>query len=136
MLRFLYATIPILVLILAFGCGDSDDSPTSPENGDTTASFTEVSTLLTASCGRGSSNCHGGSNPQSGFPMTDYDAIVNHQAGIGETVDPGNGDGSNLYLKTTANPPFGSRMPLVGDTLTTDNQLLIKEWIDQGALDN
>ncbi len=137
MQRLLWGSIPALILALAIGCSDGGDSPTSPDTGspDTLANFSEVFSLIQARCNTSSNTCHGAS-AASGFHMAGYDAITTHQAGIGATVDPGNGAGSNLYLKTTSSPPFGQRMPLGQTPLSTSEQQLIKRWIDQGALDN
>lgn len=141
MRRIMLGCLPLLCIALAIGCADQGESPTASNDDDggnpvdTLAHFTQVFALLQASCATNSTNCHG-NNGASGFYMADYDAIVSHEAGINETVDPGNGAGSNLYTKTTSTPPFGQRMPLVGDPLSIDEQLLIKRWIDQGALNN
>ena len=68
--------------------------------------------------------------------MDDYVSIVDSAGFNGKAVIAGDGENSNLYRKVTNSPTFGSRMPVNGDTLTTAQQQLIKDWIDQGALDN
>ncbi len=124
-----------LTFSLFISCSDSGSTPTDSGSNDTSATFTSVNSLLVRSCATSSTSCHGNS-ATSGFPMTSYSAIVNHVANSGTTVDSANGAGSNLYLKTTNSPPFGSRMPLGGSALSTSDQLLIKRWIDDGALNN
>jgi hypothetical protein len=43
---------------------------------------------------------------------------------------------SLLYLKVAGNPPCGSRMPRGRTPLSAANIALIKNWIDQGAMNN
>jgi hypothetical protein len=126
-----------LMLIGMVGCSDSGDSPTNGSNngGTTEPTFTNVNSLL-QSTGCASSSCHGGSSPAGKFSTANYSSIVDSAGNNGIAVTSGDGANSNLYRKVTNNPPFGSRMPISGDTLTTAQQQLIKDWIDQGALDN
>ena len=132
-----YSISVLLFAVLFVGCSDSGSTPTGNDGDNNTpaATFTAVNALLSSSCSTGSTSCHGASST-SGYPMTSYDAIINHVASSGTTVDSANGAGSNLYLKTTSSPRFGSRMPLGGTALSSANQLLIKQWIDDGALNN
>jgi len=52
-------------------------------------------------------------------------------------VVPGDGASSLIFLKVSQDrPPVGQRMPLGGPFLSPDDQQRIREWIDQGALDN
>ena len=49
----------------------------------------------------------------------------------------GNADGSSIIKKLTMNPPpFGERMPLGGTPLPDSTVLVIRDWINQGALNN
>lgn len=83
--------------------------------------------------------CHGSGFLSGGFSMEDgapYN-IVRNAVGIhGPIIVAGNAAASNLYLKTTATPPFLSRMPLVGGFLSDAEQALIRDWINQGAANN
>ncbi len=132
-----------LILLVTFlltgvwGCSDSGNSPTNGNNnsGNTEPTFTNVNQIFQAA-GCGSVSCHGSSSPAGNYPMNDYGSIVDSAGFNGKAVIPGDGANSNLYRKVTINKPFGSRMPLSGDTLTTVQQQLIKEWIDEGALNN
>ena len=131
--HFIIFTLLVLILLVS-GCSDSGDSPTSPSNSNNTEpTFTNVNSILQSSCSTNSASCHGGSNPASGLLMTSYNSIIGDVASTGKTVDSGNAMGSNLYLKVTNNPPFGNRMPLGRDTLTTTQQQLIRDWINNGA---
>ncbi len=51
-------------------------------------------------------------------------------------VVPGQPCASALYLKLTASPPIGSRMPLSGRFLTNQQLQLVHDWIAEGANDN
>jgi len=52
-------------------------------------------------------------------------------------VTPGDAANSLLFQKVSQDsPPIGSRMPLFGSPLSVSDQNLIRDWIDQGALDN
>jgi len=71
-----------------------------------------------------------------------YDVVIN-ATGLftgGKVIVPGSASTSTLYISTTATASGGtpySRMPDLGlDTLTTVQQNLLRDWINQGALDN
>jgi len=52
-------------------------------------------------------------------------------------VIPGDSASSLVFQKVSQNsPPVGSRMPSLGDPLTAGELALLRDWIDQGALDN
>ncbi|MEE8149095.1 MAG: hypothetical protein V3T75_01465, partial [candidate division Zixibacteria bacterium] len=60
-------------------------------------------------------------------------AIGNH----GAIIIAGNASASNLYLKTTSNSrPFGAQMPFGESPLSSAQQIAIRDWINQGALNN
>jgi hypothetical protein len=101
---------------------------------------TQVKPLLQGSCAKLGS-CHGGTFAGGlfmGVPVT-YNAVITG-TGIttgGPVVVSGSSSTSTLYTKTTASPPFPSRMPQDGPPyLDLTQQALIRDWIDQGALDN
>ncbi len=55
----------------------------------------------------------------------------------GKVIQPGNSATSTLYTKTTNNIPFPYRMPRDPlPYLSQAEQNLLRDWIDQGALDN
>jgi hypothetical protein len=52
-------------------------------------------------------------------------------------VVAGDSSTSLLFLKVSSdNPPVGSTMPLTGGRLSSEELGLVRDWIDQGALDN
>jgi hypothetical protein len=91
----------------------------------------EIKPILRTDLGGRCTGCHMGSR----FPdLTDtgVDAIyklVNFYALPGRPLDSGLFDKVNC-----ATPALGDRMPLDGMPLTLDQQALIYDWIEQGAL--
>lgn len=82
------------------------------------------------------SSCHGGAAGGLNMGSATYAQVRNGSGDHGAIIAPGNAANSNLYLKLTATPPFGSRMPLGFPALSTTEINKIRDWIDQGALDN
>lgn len=84
------------------------------------------------------SGCHGSGASSGGFSFgsASYSNVRNASGAHGALITMGNAATSNLYLKTTTNVPFGSRMPLSGSFLSITQQEKIRDWINQGALDN
>ena len=103
---------------------------------------TQVRPLIQTSCAK-LGFCHGSaSNPGGGLYLgstVTYPIVIN-ATGIntgGKVVRPDSSSVSTLYTKTTATPPFPSRMPSDGPPyLDSAQQRWIRDWIDQGALDN
>ncbi len=96
----------------------------------------DVRPIITSSCAIAA--CHGdGSNQGSlTFGSATYPEVRNANGGSGPIVIVGNAASSNLYLKVTPTPPFGSRMPVGGPFLSATQINLIRDWINQGALNN
>lgn len=136
----------LLLVVLVASCSDSgDDSPTGSNGGTTppdTVSFAAtISPLINSRCA--TSSCHGSASGQGGLVLgstsPSHATIVSVSSPNGRFVIPGNSGGSNFYLKVIPNvptPPGGPRMPLTGGFLTTAQQTAIRNWIDQGAMDN
>ncbi len=93
--------------------------------------------------------CHGGGVAQSGLSLGTTVTHASVLAATGNTspfvydtsvvVVPYNSGRSSLYTKVTVGKPWGLRMPSSGsvsDTLTTAQQTAIRDWINQGALNN
>mgnify|MGYP001113215860 CR=1 FL=1 len=136
-----------LTLALLLGaCSDNGDNPAGPSDdgsngggGSDTVSFaTDVQPILTANCAV--APCHGTGYSQNGMTLGDatYSEVMaaSGNGTGGPIVVAGNSAQSTLYTKTTANPPFGVRMPAGRTPLSADQQQAIADWIDQGALDN
>lgn len=98
---------------------------------------TQVKPMLSSRCAI--AFCHGSGAFSGGFTMgagAPYATVRNAVGFNGPIIVAGNAAASNLYLKTTSTPPFGSRMPLTGGLLSISEQNLIRDWINDGALDN
>ncbi len=115
-----------------------------PPNGDGTVTFSgDVQPLLSAVC----AGCHspGGAAMLAGIPMdlrsaTAYDDVVNQPSVQDPTwtlVVPGDAESSLLFLKVSMDdPPIGDRMPRFAPPLSAAQIEAIRDWIDQGALDD
>ncbi len=101
-------------------------------SGGATVSFrTQLDPLFASNC-----VCHRNGGVQNGLNLDTY---ANLMAGgnTGSEVVPGNGAASLIYQKVSmTTPPVGSRMPLGGPYLSSTQQQMIKDWIDQGAFNN
>ena len=129
----------ILLVVLAGACGT--DQP---------ATFTEIYPLMFPVETRPQCNfCHSlppndtsnGMLSMGADQATAYSALMDNSMGsmCGDTmplVEPGNPQGSLFYLKLTAAPPCGDRMPLGGTPLTADLLDKVDSWITAGAQDD
>ena len=70
-------------------------------------------------------------NP-SGLAMDTYELLLKG-GNEGDTVIPEKPKNSNLYLKLSADPPFGKQMPRNRRKLSKEEVQLIYDWIEQGA---
>jgi hypothetical protein len=106
---------------------------------------TKVAPLLDLSCAL-PGFCHGPSSVIAGGLYIDrgatYSTVINATGNVtgGKVVVPGDASSSSLYRVTTSSSSIlVRRMPIVTmgyDTLTTAKQNLLRDWINQGALDN
>ena len=136
-------TLLFILSLLIVGCSDSGDAPTSPNTGSGGTTVDSVSFdldifPLIASHNCLNSGCHGTGSSSGGMTLGSgtYTNIINASGDHGPIIVPGNANSSNMYLKLSPTPPFGSRMPLTGSPFTSTQLDLLKRWIDQGALDN
>jgi len=131
------------VLLLAaatlMGCKDMGTDPAQPPPGTAappspkqTVSFSQNVKPIFNSPSVGCIGCHGGTSGL--FVGTVADLL---KGGVhGPVVVPGNSAQSLLIRKLSATPPFGARMPFGGTPLPDSTIQIIRNWIDQGALDN
>lgn len=79
--------------------------------------------------------CHGGT---SGVTLSSYQAVMNSvgdQYGTNVVV-PEEPENSPLYDKiSSSDPQFGARMPQGGPPLSNDDIEAIRQWIEEGALE-
>lgn len=132
-----------LLIFIGFGCTDFGTSPGDSTNNsnvsapfDTVSFSTEIRDTLVIFCGQ--VGCHGGGTVQGGLLLgaISWNEIVNASGDHGPVIVPGNASLSNLYKKLTDTPPFGDRMPQGGPYLSDRFQKIVRDWIDQGALNN
>jgi Secretion system C-terminal sorting domain len=100
---------------------------------------TDVQPIFTTNCvNRG---CHpGGGAPFSLEEGVSYTNLVNVTAsnqtcGAALRVTPFDSDSSVLYLRISGRTTC-ARMPLIGDTLSLADQNTIRDWIDEGAMND
>jgi hypothetical protein len=135
--------LAIAAALIAAGCSDNgdDSSPTGGGGGGGSAPTAEFSAfvqpLISNRCAV--PGCHGAGSNSGGYSFgsnPSHSTVVNASGDHGAIVVPGDASSSNLYLKTTSSPPFGSRMPFGGPFLSTDEQNALRDWINAGAPDN
>lgn len=142
--------VAVSVASLAFSAGGGCDTGMNglpmvpaPEPGDSVSFANHVQPILTAKC----ASCHrtGAFANSAGIAMLlsagdAYGSLVNRPSSQNAAltlVVPGDSANSLLFLKVSqASPPVGSRMPLLAAPLSDAEQALIRDWIDDGALNN
>lgn len=100
---------------------------------------TDVRPILQSRCA--TSGCHGGGSSEGNLALVNasYSQVRNAVGAHGAIIvgNPPNSSLSSLYRSLTSSPPSGiPRMPQTGGFFSTTQQNLIRDWIDQGALDN
>jgi hypothetical protein len=140
----------ILNSVAGASVAKSTGTATINDNDVSGVSFaTDIQPLLRTSCANLA--CHGGSFPGGNMYLgsnAEYADVINATgdntallpgSSDGKVIQVGNSAASTLYTKvdTTAAVPFGSRMPSGGASpLSRAQQVLLRDWIDQGAQDN
>lgn len=126
------------VLLTVEGCRDMGVEPPAAQatlshpTQTRTVSFSNDVRPIFANPGIGCLGCHGGTNNL--FVGTQADLL---RGGLhGPALIPGNSAASLLVQKVGSSPPFGARMPFGPTPLPDSTIQVIKDWIDQGALDN
>ena len=93
---------------------------------------TDIQPIFTANC----ISCHGGTN---GLHLDSYANVMAGNSNNGPVITAGNADNSILVQKISGTANFGGRMP-AGNSSYFDNHQdelqLIKDWINEGALEN
>lgn len=124
---------------LAARCVNEDSDP------DVVISFSaDVQPILRGQTPNPGCGCHMPTDPDpigietTGLDLSTYEGLraggVNSLDGI---VVPGQPCDSLLWMKVSAGPPFGSRMPFNGPPFLDDAALqIISDWIAEGARDN
>jgi hypothetical protein len=138
----------LLTLILLSACENDDirlgDLAPAPLPGQAVSLQNHVQPIFDANCAF--PGCHGGSSPQMGMSLeagrifTDVVGIPSIQAPALLRIEPGRSDRSYVIHKIEGTQVqadgSGQQMPPGGPYLSAEQIQLIREWIDQGALDN
>jgi len=137
----IFLTCIILILFIV-GCKSDKifNVPEQQEPTDTTdvvliSYEDQVQPIFNNTCGGGPCHIIGS---QAGVNLSDYQ---NTTTSVGDSygqlvVIPGDASASPLIDKLSDNPLFGRQMPLTGGALTNEEISIIRDWINQGALDN
>jgi len=126
----------------AIGCQGPVNVP-APSTGEPISFAGDIQPIFDAHC----IVCHvtGGRADNEGIALKlvageSYALLVNQpsvQNAALTLVVPGDAATSLMFLKVSSDtPPVGATMPLVGARLSSADLGLIRDWIDQGALDN
>jgi hypothetical protein len=96
----------------------------------------DVPDLFATTCA--SSSCHSASNKAQGLDLQSADVAarlvdVPATEGPGLLIDPSAPSKSIVYLKLTASPPFGARMPLGEAPLDVSTLACVRAWITEEA---
>jgi len=116
-------------LLAHCGCTDLGDEAGLPDGADETSFVEEVAPILQANC----IVCHGAGGGEAGLDLSSRDGLLAGGAS-GPAVVEGNAAGSLLVQRISAADP-GQRMP-PGGQLAAGQISTIRDWIDEGALDN
>ena len=138
----LILTSAVGLIVAAANCQTSVNVPAAGA-GDTVSFANDIQPIFTQQC----ISCHviGGFADQQGIPLrlTDgnaFDQLVNQPSVQDSSLilaTPGDSANSLLFLKVSSDmPPVGARMPLIGEPLPSADLALIRDWIDQGAMNN
>ncbi|HCN23896.1 MAG TPA: hypothetical protein DIS65_00820 [Candidatus Marinimicrobia bacterium] len=93
---------------------------------------TDIQPIFTANC----ISCHGGDN---GLHLDSYANVMEGNSNNGPVITAGNADSSILVQKISGTANFGGRMPAGNPSYFDSHQdelQLIKDWINEGALEN
>ena len=138
-MRMNHSRITLCVLVIAatcIGCRDFG-SPVMGVDDDTPAlvSFTDdVLPIFVTRCAK--SGCHVGATPVVGLGLDSFAALEARNMTTNRRIYvPGQAIKSLLVYRIEGT--LGIRMPLDGPPFLPDEQIqLIRDWIDEGALDN
>jgi hypothetical protein len=127
------ATVVTLVVSFAIGVVSCVHEPINPYSGqcspDSVYFENDVLPLIIGNCGM--SGCHDAATASDGVILDSYENIMS----TGE-VRAGRPDNSEIYEKISENDPADRMPPPPANALSSEQMALIRDWIDQGALNN
>lgn len=128
--------------ICGLACQGQANTP-GPTTGRAVSFSSEIQPIFNDLC----IGCHvtGGFADQQGIPLRlieglSFAMLINQKSTQNPSltlVTPGDTANSLLFLKVSSNsPPVGDTMPLIGRRLTSSELARVRDWIDQGAMNN
>lgn len=141
--RHVYAVFLVVAGVAGtLGCAGPVNVP-APSTGKTISFAGDIQPIFDAHC----TVCHvtGGRADREGIALKlvadeSYALLVDQPSVLDATltlVVPDAAAASLLFVKVSSDPPpVGATMPLIGARLSSADLGLIRDWIDQGALDN
>jgi len=123
--------VSVLLTVLIFiSCTDQGDDITASENpppSGNVLSWEDVSPIFQNNC----VSCHGGN----GGLFLDTYAHALEGGDLGAVIIPGDADNSLLYQVLNGPSQGIPQMPLDGSPLSNNNKNTIRDWINDGALE-
>ncbi len=128
--------LPLIILLLVFsmfivvGCDDNGDEVGNPVGGDDPLTWNDdMETFFLSSC----TPCHTNTPPQSGFFAGDFTQITSGTTTAGNRfVLPGQADSSEIIWRLEQD---GWPMMPASGALSSSDIAMVREWIDDGALE-
>ncbi|MBN2525542.1 MAG: hypothetical protein JXR76_04050 [Deltaproteobacteria bacterium] len=132
-MRQSYCVLICAVLLCGiFGCGGSASTPvTVIKTADGKVSYRQtIQPVLTDSCG----GCHSAKRAKGGLNLSSYEGLMKGGA-TGASVIPGNADESQIIgsVERTKEPHMP---PSFAGDMPTQGIAAMRQWINEGALDN
>jgi hypothetical protein len=122
-------------LLVCTACPGSLEDPGLFVEGDAGSGCPDIPTqVFLPDCA--GSGCHSAASSQAGLDLESPDVAsrlvgVPATGGRGVLVDPADPTASVLYEKLTPTPPFGARMPFIGQPLDDATMACVLDWISQ-----
>jgi hypothetical protein len=129
-----------LIIIIALsgavliGCSDMGDPVAPTGNGGNGGGGVDYASQIQPIFDDRCISCHSGANPIAGLNLSSYTALINSASSNSPVVLPN--DAQNSYLVKTLEDRDGAPfMPQGGTQLPASQIALIRQWIDEGALE-
>ena len=116
--------------------GAASDAGSPPDAGTADAGCNALTTIIAPTCA--TALCHSSGTQQGSLDLQSSglpERLIGQQAagGPGFIINAQSPDQSVLYTKTLAPPPYGARMPLLGNALSAEQLACLKSWIHQAV---
>ena len=124
----------LCVSLSVFGiiaCGDDAVEEPSTENEADGGTFAETALPIFEANGCNVESCHGGSGALGGgLALETFENLTSAREG---TFVPCDSENSSIITKLGEDPPFGIRMPLGGDPLSSEDVETLTNWVNAGS---